>query len=156
MESLERILRQHPFCRDMDENHLQLMVGCASNLRVDAGQFIFHEGDPANELYLIRSGRVSLEFFAAERGVISILTLGEGDPMGWSWLVPPYRWKFDARALDLTRALVFDGECIRKKCEQDYKLGYDLMRKSVAIVEQRLEATRLQLLNLYGVPAGTP
>ena len=154
MESLERILRQHPFCRDMDEKHLQLMVGCASNMRVDAGQFIFHEGDPANELYLIRSGCVSLEFYAAERGVISILTLGEGDPLGWSWLVPPYRWKFDARAMELTRALVFDGKCLRNKCEEDYKLGYDLMRKSVAIVEQRLDATRLQLLNLYGSPAG--
>ncbi|HLJ47331.1 MAG TPA: cyclic nucleotide-binding domain-containing protein [Bryobacteraceae bacterium] len=153
MESLERFLREHPFCRDLDENHLQLMVGCASNLRVDAGQFFFREGDPANELYLIRSGRVSVEFFAPGRGPISILTLGDGDPLGWSWLMPPYRWKFDARALNVTRALVLDGKCLRGKCEQDYKLGYDLMRKSVAIVEQRLEAARMQLLNLYGTHA---
>jgi CRP/FNR family cyclic AMP-dependent transcriptional regulator len=153
MESLERFLRQHPFCRELDENHLQLMVGCASNMRVDPGQFFFREGDPANEFYLIRSGRVAVEFFAAQRGAITLLTLGDGDVLGWSWLFPPYRWNFDARALDLTRAIAFDGKCIRGKFEQDYKLGYEIMKRSVGIVEQRLEAARMQLLNLYGAHA---
>jgi CRP/FNR family cyclic AMP-dependent transcriptional regulator len=153
MESLERFLRLHPFCRELDENHLQLMVGCASNMRVDAGQFFFREGDPANEFYLIRSGRVAVEFFAAQRGTITLLTLGDGDVLGWSWLFPPYRWSFDARALDLTRAIAFDGKCIRGKFEQDYKLGYEIMKRSVGIVEQRLEAARMQLLNMYGAHA---
>ena len=153
METLERFLRQHPFCRDLDEKHLQLMVGCASNVRVDAGEFIFREGDSANEFYLIRAGRVAVEFFAAERGPITLLTLTDGDPLGWSWLLPPYRWNFDARALALTRLIVLDGTCIRNKFEQDYKFGYELMKKSVGIVEQRLEAARLQLLNLYGAHA---
>ena len=153
METLERFLRQHPFCRDLEEQHLQLMVGCASNMRVDAGQFIFREGDPANELYLVRAGRVAVEFYAPERGPITLLTLGDGDPVGWSWLCPPYRWNFDARALALTRLIVLDGKCIRNKFEQDHKLGYELMKKSVLIVEQRLEAARLQLLNLYGAHA---
>jgi len=155
METLERFLRQHPFCHDLDEKHVQLMLGCASNMRIDAGQFLFREGDPANEFYLIRSGRVAVEFYAAERGVITLLTLTDGDPLGWSWLLPPYRWNFDARALALTRAIVLDGRCIRNKFEQDYKLGYEIMKKSVGIVEQRLEAARLQLLNLYGVHAET-
>jgi CRP-like cAMP-binding protein len=153
MESLERFLRQHPFCRELDEQHLQLMVGCASNMRVDPGQHFFREGDPANEFYLIRSGRVSVEFFAAQRGTITLLTLGDGDVLGWSWLFPPYRWSFDARALDLTRAIAFDGKCIRGKFEQDYKLGYEIMKRSVGIIEQRLEAARMQLLNVYGAHA---
>ena len=155
METLERFLRQHPFCRDLDEQHLQLMVGCASNVRHEPGEFLFREGDPANEFYLIRSGRVAVEFYAAERGVVTLLTLTDGDPLGWSWLLPPYRWNFDARALALTRAIVLDGKCIRNKFEQDYKLGYELMKRSVGIVEQRLEAARLQLLNLYGLHAET-
>ena len=154
METLERFLREHPFCRGLDEKHLQLLVGCASNARFDAGEFLFRESEPANEFYLIRSGRVAIEFYAAERGAIYLLTLTDGDPLGWSWLLPPYRWNFDARALVTTRVIVLDGKCIRNKFEQDYKLGYEIMKRSVGIVEQRLEAARLQLLNLYGQPAG--
>lgn len=149
METLERFLRQHPFCRDMDEKHLQLMVGCASNMRIDAGQYIFREGGPADQFFLIRSGKVAVEFYAPQCGTITLLTLSDGDPLGWSWVCPPYTWSFDARAIELTRAILLDGKCIRGKFEQDFKLGYEIMRRSVNIIEKRLEAARLQLLNVY-------
>ena len=74
-----------------------------------------------------------------------------GEVFGWSWLFPPYRWHFDVQALDLTRALVFDGQCLRAKCEADHDLGYALMQRFAQVIVQRLQATRLQLLDLYGV-----
>lgn len=148
-ETLEGILAEHPFAKGLKDDYVQLMMGCASNVRFEAGQFIFHEGEDANQFYLIRDGKVSLEVFAAQRGPLTILTLEGGDVLGWSWLFPPYRWKFDARALDRTRALGLDATCLRTKCEADHDLGYELLKRFVLVVEQRLQAARFQLLNVY-------
>jgi CRP/FNR family transcriptional regulator, cyclic AMP receptor protein len=147
--TLESILAEHPFIKDLKSEYVQLMLGCASNVRFEAGQFVFHEGEDANQFFLIREGKIALEIFAAQRGPLTILTLEAGDVLGWSWLFPPYRWKFDARALERTRALALDGTCLRAKCEEDHDLGYELLKRFVMIVEQRLQATRFQLLNVY-------
>jgi CRP/FNR family cyclic AMP-dependent transcriptional regulator len=149
METLERILTEHAFFAGMEKRHLELLVGCASNVRFDAGQFIFREGEEATQFYLIRHGKVALDIFASERGSITIQTLGEGEVLGWSWLLPPYQWQFDARAVELTRALALDGTCLRKKSEEDHDLGYELLKRFAHVIEDRLQATRLQVLNLY-------
>ncbi len=149
METLEPLLAQHPFLKDMDTNHLKLLVGCASNVRFNTGQYLFREGEEANQFYMIRQGKVAVEIFAAERGPIIIQTIGDGDVLGWSWLIPPYRWRFGARALELTRAIVLDGKCLRTKSEEDHNLGYELLKRFSNIIAERLEATRLQLLDVY-------
>jgi len=75
--------------------------------------------------------------------------------LGFSWLMPPYRWVFDAGAVELTRALLFDGACLREKCEADARLGYDLLKRVTGVMMQRLEAASVQLLDVYG-GAGAP
>jgi CRP/FNR family cyclic AMP-dependent transcriptional regulator len=149
METLERILAEHPFARDLDKKYAELLVGCAANVRFEAGEFLFREGDEANQFYLIRHGVIAVEVFAGSAGQTTITTMGEGEVLGWSWLFPPYRWKFDARAVELTRAIALDGKCLRAKCEADHDLGYELLKRFAYMVEQRLDATRLQLLNIY-------
>ncbi|HXW89854.1 MAG TPA: cyclic nucleotide-binding domain-containing protein [Terriglobales bacterium] len=151
METLQGILADHPFARGLKDGHLALLVGCASNIRFEADQVVFREGEEANQFYLIREGKMAIELFAAERGSINILTLTEGEVLGWSWLVPPYRWRFDARAIQSTRAIALDGKCLREKCERDHDLGYELLKRVVPTMEERLQATRLQLLNVYEV-----
>lgn len=151
METLKSVLQDHLFVRGLDERYVQLMEGCASNAVFKAGEFVFREGGAADQFYLIRHGNVALEIFAAERGSITVMTVGEGEVLGWSWLFPPYQWRFDARATELTRAIALDGKCLRQKCEQDHELGYELMKRVVQVVEQRLQATRLQLLNVYEI-----
>jgi len=151
MQTLEPILAEHPFLKGLDAQYLKLLVGCASNVRFNAGQFIFREGEEANEFYMIRQGKVALEILGAERGPITIQTVGEGDVLGWSWLIPPYRWRFNARALELTRAIALDGKCLRTKSEEDRDLGYELLKRFSSIIVERLEATRLQLLDVYRV-----
>jgi CRP/FNR family transcriptional regulator, cyclic AMP receptor protein len=152
-QTLEPILAEHPFLKGLDSRYLQVIVGCASNVRFDAGGLIFREGEEANQFYIIRHGRVALQIFAPERGPITIDTLGPGDVLGWSWLFPPYRWHFDAKALELTRAIALDGTCLRSKCEDDHGLGYELVKRFAHVLMQRLQATRLQLLDVYGAGA---
>jgi CRP-like cAMP-binding protein len=150
METLERLLAEHPFCQGMEKRHLELLTGCASNVRFDGSQYIFRQGEEANHFYLIRHGKVAIEIHAQERGGIILQTVDEGDVVGWSWLVPPHRWTFDARAVELTRAIALDGECLRKKCEEDHDLGYELFKRFTQVMAERLEAARLQLINIHG------
>jgi len=150
MENLEHILGEHPFFRGLKQEHLHLLVGCASNVRFDAGQYILREGAEANQFFLIRFGKVSLEMVTPNKGPMIIETLGEGDIVGWSWLVPPYTWHFDARALDLTRLIALDGKCLRRKIEQDHDLGYEVLRRFADLMVKRFEATRLQFMDVYG------
>ena len=149
-ESLERILAAHPFFKGMEPVYHQLFVDCASNVRFEAGEYIFREGEVANQFYLIRHGRVAVEVSTPERGSVIIQSLGEGDVLGWSWMMPPFRWHFDARAVELTRAIALDGRCLRERSEEDHDLGFQLMRRAAQVMEERFQATRLQLLDIYG------
>jgi CRP-like cAMP-binding protein len=153
IHTLEPIIRQHPFFQGLTDRHMQLIVGCAKNVILDAEQLVFREGEAADQFYLIREGLVSVEVMIPQRGATTVQTVGEGDVLGWSWLFPPYRWHFGARTLKLTRAIAFDGKCLRTKCEKDHDLGYELLKRFSRVVTERLEATRLQLLDLYGANA---
>lgn len=150
METLEPVLSKHPFFEGLDSNYLMTLTGCASNVRFPSGQMIFREGEEANNFFLIREGRVAIEVFAEARGPVTIQTLGAADILGWSWLVPPYHWRFDARAVGDVRALALDGKCLREKCEADPRLGYELLKRFALVMTRRLEATRIQLLDVYG------
>ena len=147
---LERIVLEHPFFAELDEPHARLAAGCARNVRFEEGDYILREGGAANEFYLIRESRVALEINVPGRAAITFQTLGSGEIVGVSWLIPPYRWSYDARALERVRAISLDAECLRGKCNTDHDLGYDMMLRFVPILAQRLQATRLQLLDVYG------
>ena len=153
MHSLQPILAEHPFLKGMKPEHLEVLAGCASNVRFEPGSFIFRQGQEANAFYILRDGKVAIEVFGAQRGAIAIDTAGEGDVLGWSWLIPPYHWHFDAKTVEPTRAIALDARCMRFKCDSDHELGYELMKRFAQVIEQRLDATRWQLLDVYGVRA---
>jgi CRP-like cAMP-binding protein len=153
MKTLEPIIQQHPFFQGLPPRHLRLIVGCAKNARFDEGAMLMREGEEANEFFLLREGLVSLEVYDPGRAQVRVQTIGAGEVLGWSWLFPPYRVQFSARALAPVRAIAFDGKCLRKKCEADHDLGYELMKRVAQVMMQRLQATRLQLLDLYAAHA---
>jgi CRP-like cAMP-binding protein len=150
MEGLERILSEHAFFEGISAENRQLVSGCARYHSFNAGQYLFREGELANEFFLIRHGKVALEIVAPGQAPIIFATLGEGEIVGASWLVPPYCWTFDARAVEFTRAIGIDAACLRGKCEADHHLGYEMMKRFLPILVQRLHATRLQILDVYG------
>jgi CRP/FNR family cyclic AMP-dependent transcriptional regulator len=152
-KTLEPILSELQVFKGMRAEHLALMAGCASNARFDAGEFIGRQGEAADKFWIIRQGRVAIEIHAPGRGTVTIATVGENEVLGWSWLLPPHQMHFDARALTTTRALALDGRCLRNKFSTDYELGYEVMRRFAPLIAQRLEATSIQLLDLYGIQA---
>ncbi len=152
VHDLERVIREHPFFADMAEEHLQLITGCAANEVAPAGSYLFREGSAADKFYLVRSGVVAVEIHAPARDPIVVQTITDGELLGWSWLVPPYRWSFDARAQRLTRLVSLDATCLRKKMSEGCLLSNDLLRRFVPVMADRLHHARLQMLDLYGAP----
>ena len=150
MKRIADLLAEVPVFVGLAEAQRELIGGCGRNVVLDGGEYVFHEGDPANVFYAIRSGSVALEL--GTPATLIIETLHAGDVLGWSWLFPPYRVRYDARAMDDVHAIAFDGACLREKCDTDHDLGYELMRRFAQIVTARLQATRLRLLDVYGAP----
>jgi CRP-like cAMP-binding protein len=139
----------HAFLRDLPERH-QTRLACGARVfNAAPRELLARQGETANTFYLIRSGYVSIGLHTPDRGIVPIQTVGPGEVVGWSWRVPPYRWQFDCRAVDSVQGLALDAEYLRQQCEQDHELGYYLLKQLVAVMGDRLAATRLQLLDIY-------
>lgn len=149
----ESYLAEHPVFRDLGSDYLRLLCECATNARFRAGETIFRQGEAADRFYLIRDGRISVEISSPSNGPLTIQTLESGEVLGFSWLFPPYTWYFDARAATSTRAIALDARCLRGKCDQDPALGYELMKRFSAILHSRMQAARLQIMDVYGPTA---
>jgi CRP/FNR family transcriptional regulator, cyclic AMP receptor protein len=150
MQTIEEELAHHPFFAGIDPRFVAVIAGCGSNVQFEQDVDIFRESEQADRFYVIRHGRLALETDAPHLGRLIIETIEAGEVLGWSWLFPPYRWHFDAKALTAIRATAFDGACLRSKCQEDPELGYDLMSRFAQVLMERLQWTRLRLLDVYG------
>jgi CRP-like cAMP-binding protein len=148
-QDLRTMLAGHAFLHGIGDRQLDALAAMARVTSWPAGATLGREGDPSEAFYLVQAGRVALEIHSPDRGAVRIQTVGAGEPVGWSWLVPPHRWQFDARAIEPVLAIAIDGAPLRDRCEQDHELGYQLLKRLVTVVAGRLAATRLQLLDIY-------
>lgn len=149
-EDLAALVANHPLLAGMSGNMASLVTGCARNVAVRPGELLLIEGEAANTLYLLRRGQVTLETRAPGRPPLVIETLGPGAAVGWSWLFPPYRWQFDARATEPVGAIAVDALCLRGKAEADPVFGYELIKRFASVMLARLEAAESRLLEVYG------
>lgn len=143
----------HSFFEGLPSRHIDLLVSDATEARFETREIIVREGDTAHEFHLIREGKVAIEIFTPDRGPITIQTLGAGELLGWSWLLQPFRWNFDAQATEPTDVITFNAERIRAACSSNPEFGFELMSRFVPLIVQRLQATRMQLLDVYHAPA---
>ena len=139
----------HAFLDELSEQHQMRLASGVKPFRAAPGEYLAREGEPAHAFYLIQLGHVGIDTHLGERGATPIQTLGAGDVVGWSWLLPPYLWQFDARAEGAVQGLVFDAAWLRDRCEQDHELGYHLLKQLLAVVSSRLAACRIHHLNIY-------
>lgn len=145
MKTLNEAITQHAFFAGMKPEHLGLLTEDAKTARFNAGDLLFREREPANQLYLIESGKIALEAHEPTDGTMPVQTLGPGDVLGWSWLFPPFAWHFQARAIEPASVIVLSGAHLLVIAERDHDFGYELMKKVAQVVIRRLQATRKQL-----------
>lgn len=143
-------LGAHAFFRSLSAFHLDAVSRCAAPRSFPAGAVIVREGGVADHFYAITSGDVAIELHVPGRGALVIDTLGPDDVLGVSWLLPPYRWQFDGRALDAVETIEFDGARLRGCLDDDHDLGYEVVTAFAGVVARRLQSARIRLLDVYG------
>ncbi len=144
-EGVEERLAAHPFFKGMSERHIAILAGCAMPTQFESGQVIFRAGEPANGFYLIEDGTIVLEERHEDGEVVVIDVVSDGEPLGWSWLFPPYLWQFDARATRQCRAICFSGIMLRQHRDEDFFLSHELFKRMSEVMVRRLQAARSQL-----------
>ncbi|MGI1661478.1 cyclic nucleotide-binding domain-containing protein [Palleronia sp. KMU-117] len=153
IHTIRDLLAGHPAFRDFDDEALDLIAGCGTNVHFTAGRPIFREGDPADKVFILRHGDAAIEIAAPGAGPIVVESLHPGDVVDWSWLVPPRRAMSDARAVTDVSAISLDASCVLRKCDEHPGLGYQMFKLWLPHLAQRVRAQRLQLLDLYGPDA---
>jgi CRP-like cAMP-binding protein len=147
---IEGLLAASPLFADLPADARAAIAGCGVIAEFAAGTHLGMAGAPADAFYVIREGRVALELHGAGRGALVVETLAEGEVVGWSWLIGRHEWQFDVRTLEPTRAIVFDATAVRARIEADHELGYQLLRRFAGVLVDRLQHTRVRLLDVYG------
>jgi CRP/FNR family cyclic AMP-dependent transcriptional regulator len=143
---IEKRLAAHPFLKGMSPHHLELLALCAMPTEFDAGQMVLREGEPASGFYLIETGTVVLEAKADDGKTVVIDTVCAGEPLGWSWLFPPYLWSFDARATEPCTAICLSGLLLRQHRDDDLTLSHELHKRASEVMVRRLRAAREKLV----------
>ena len=150
MKEIRDVLAAHPFFAGLDARVTDRLTEYARDHRYPKGTWIARARAPADEFHAVLSGRVGIEIVAPGHRPLVIATVHGGEVVGWSWFVEPHRWHFDVVALDDVHALTLDAAALRAACEQDHELGYRVARRLTEVVASRIEATRHQVVDLYG------
>ncbi|HTS23152.1 MAG TPA: Crp/Fnr family transcriptional regulator [Casimicrobiaceae bacterium] len=147
-ETALAMLLHHPFVAEFEPRHVEKLAGLARQIRFERDQVVFREGDDCSEFYLIVTGLVALEIVAPGH-TFRVQTLFAGDELGWSALLMGRGKNFQARTLERVDALAFEGTELLAACREDTLFGFMLMQRLLAVVAERLQATRVQLLDMY-------
>ena len=147
-DAVVAMLQRHPFVEDFEAAHVDKLATMAVRARFESDQVIFREGEGYTDFYLIASGLVALEIAAPDH-TFRVQTLAAGDELGWSALLMGRGKHFQARALERIDALAFDGGDLLAACKHDTNFGFVFMHRLLGVVAERLQATRLQLLDMH-------
>ena len=139
------VLRRYPYFAAIDEDSLKAVALLADEKTVPAGTILFHEGDPAEKLNIITQGEVEIQYLLGSGQLRTVDTLVEGDILGWSALIEPYKYTAVGTAKHATRLVAIDGPKLRSLCAQDTRLGYQLTIQIAKLLGHRLEGARIQL-----------
>jgi CRP-like cAMP-binding protein len=150
MNVIARNLEKHAFLSELSAEMIAKIEPFATSKFVNAGDYVFRQGETANFLYLIQSGSIDIELFSAVGGPVVVQKLSAGQALGWSWMIPPYRWRFDARATEPSELIEINGSSLRSLMRRDHELGFTLFERIVRMLGERIESERLQLISVYG------
>jgi CRP/FNR family cyclic AMP-dependent transcriptional regulator len=152
MTTALELLQTHPFLDGLTTEQIGRLAAWARRSQFRTGVRVFEEGGKADRFWLIRDGHIQLDTYLPGRGSVVIESLRAGTVLGWSWLFDPYVWHFGATAAEPTLTVEFDARGVRRLCEEDPVLGYALVQRFTRVVVDRLQSTRIRLLDLYGAP----
>ncbi|MCW9048009.1 MAG: cyclic nucleotide-binding domain-containing protein [Gammaproteobacteria bacterium] len=152
-DEIANYLRSHAAFSNLDPAHIDILVQHAQERSFVVGDLLFRQMDLAEHFFILMDGSIKVQVPAIMGPALVVQTLGAGDILGWSWLIAPYKWTFEAMAELDSRVLVFDGKALLQHCETDYNFGYTLMKMFAGLMSERLHAARIKMMDSWS-PAG--
>jgi CRP/FNR family cyclic AMP-dependent transcriptional regulator len=152
-KDIRQIIAESKFFAGLSEGGIEYLCAQARRRKLAAGKVLFQQGDRAKHFYLLLEGHVSLGIPALEGPALELQDLGPGEIAGWSWLLPPHLWNFQARARTAVEFLEFDGAAILAHCEEEPRFGYELIKRFSALMSERLQFAREKMMQAWR-PAG--
>lgn len=151
-QSIEDYVNAHEFFSGLDKRGKKFLANSAENIKIEQGEVLFQPGASADKFYLLREGHISVRVPAVMGPPLEIQNLKTDQILGWSWLIPPYRWSFQALALEDSDLLEFDGSIILAHCEEDPAFGYALMKLFAGLMSERLDRARQKMMDQWDPP----
>ena len=152
-QSITEYLSTHEFFSELSVDFMKLLCESVSTLEIKKGDVLFRQGERADKFYIVRNGRIEVQIPAIMGPTLEVQTLGTDQILGWSWLISPYQWHFQAKAEEDSKLLEFDGTAILARCEQEPKFGYELLKRFAALMSERLDVSRQKMMDEWN-PAG--
>ena len=152
-QSTAEYLSDHEFFSGLSEEIVKHLSKCASIRKIEKDQILFRQGEHADKFYIVRNGQISIQIPAVMGPILEVQTLGTDQVLGWSWLISPYQWSFQAKAVEDSELLEFDGTALLARCEQEPQFGYELLKKFAQLMAERLDAARQKMMDNWN-PAG--
>src|SRR5512136_861005 len=133
MVSAEWLKRTELF-EALEEPQLNTLLLHASVESFPEGKTIFNQGDKAVHLYVLVEGAVDLTIKTGEK--IDFMTSKiekEGAVFGMPSLIEPFQFNVTAICSKPSKVLVLDADHIKKRIEEDPKMGMEVMKKLASI-----------------------
>jgi CRP-like cAMP-binding protein len=151
-KKIRETIAENSFFAGMDGQYLDFLAGTARYMKAEKGEILFRQGQPAKTFYLALNGQVAVEVAAIQGPGLQLQALGAGQMLGWSWLIEPYRWDFQARVTEEADMIEFDGRAVLAQCEKDKAFGYQLYKRFTYLMSERLGSARRKMMDQWEVP----
>lgn len=145
-QSIAKRLGVSSFFGGLAPEFRDFLAANAQARRLKEDEVVFRYGEPARRFYLVVDGHISVEVAAIEGPALQLQDLGPGMVLGWSWVIPPHRWSFQARAKTPAELVEFDGNAVLAECEANAKFGYELLKRFSALMSERLHFARQRMI----------
>lgn len=149
MVTMAALLTEQSFFAGMRPLHLERLSYCARRSPLRVGAQLFREGGRADRCWIVREGLIRLDTHLPARPDVTVETLGRGAVLGWSWMFPPHVWHYSAVVVEPALTIELDGAEVQRLCDADTELGYELTKRFMAVVVERLQTTRMRLIHEY-------
>lgn len=147
-----KILQKQAFFHDLSSEFMDFFAEHATEKTLKKGEILFERGQPADRFYLVREGRIVIEVPAIYGPSLEVQSLGPDKILGWSWLIPPYKWSFQARVEETSSVIEFDGKTMLDRCKSEPRFGYEVLKHFSSLMSERLEAARKKMMEEWNPP----
>lgn len=152
MSDTKSIIRKTSIFANLPDDDVAFIASYGQEIQLKRGEMLFKQDDTAQSFYVVCSGKVSVEIPALYGPPLIVQELSEGEVLGWSWLIKPYKWAFSARAGSDAQLIAFDGAKVLQHCEEDQAFGYRILKLFTQLMSERLAAARLQMMESWAAP----